>query len=61
MPDVFTPEKQRSYIDEAVDHILPMLKQARRKHPRQELAYENAKLMLVSQIQLIEHLLVAQK
>jgi (p)ppGpp synthase/HD superfamily hydrolase len=61
MVEVFTPDKQRSYIDEARTRILPMLKQARRKHPRQELAYENVKLVLVSQIELIEHALTVQK
>jgi len=54
MPGVFTVDKQREYIAETRAYILPMLKTARRKFPRQELAYENVKSMLNSQIQLIE-------
>jgi (p)ppGpp synthase/HD superfamily hydrolase len=53
MIDIFTPEKKQEYIDECENHILPMLKEARRKFPEQEPAYENIKLVLMSQIELI--------
>ena len=54
MSGVFTPEKQHEYIDEAVTHILPAIKKARRLFPGQEKAYENIKLLMESQIQLIK-------
>lgn len=54
MVGVFTKEKQVSYIQEAEDWILPALKIARRNFPKQELAYENIKLMMKSQIELIK-------
>lgn len=61
MPGVFSPEKQESYIeDESKKYILPMLKRARRKFPRQELAYENIKTILISQIELIKNTLAYQ-
>jgi (p)ppGpp synthase/HD superfamily hydrolase len=50
----FSPEKQQKYIEECEQHILPMLKEARRLYPDQELAYENIKHILCSQIELIE-------
>jgi len=54
MPGVFTLGGQKWYIEETEKYILPMLKQARRNFPRQEMAYENIKHMLVSQVQLIK-------
>lgn len=54
MIGVFRPEKQIEYAREAETYFVPMLKTARRKFPRQEPAYENAKLMLYSQIALIK-------
>jgi hypothetical protein len=33
--------------------VLPMLKTARRSFPQQELAYENIKLLLINQIELV--------
>ncbi len=53
MLGVFSLAKQEEYIDEAEKWILPMLKRARRNFPRQEAAYENIKLMMVSQIELL--------
>jgi len=61
MVGVFTSEKQHQYIREVRDHILPMIKIAKRKFPQQESAYENIKHMLVSQIELLEHILKATK
>lgn len=54
MPGVFTEEKQRLYIDDCVEYILPMLKAARKKFPKQEPAYENIKHVLLSQIGLLK-------
>jgi hypothetical protein len=54
MVGVFTIEKQRDYIQETQDYILPALKEARRRFPRQEPAYENIKHMLKSQIELLQ-------
>ncbi len=54
MYDVFTLDGQKWYIEETENYILPMLKEARRRFPRQEMAYENIKHMLVSQVALIK-------
>lgn len=54
MVGVFSEAKQLSYMEEANVYFFPMLKQARRLHVQQEPAYENIKLMLVSQINLIQ-------
>ena len=54
MPGVFTAAKIESYISETRRDILPMLKTARRRFPEQVLAYENEKLILTSQIELLE-------
>ncbi len=51
---VFSPEKQREYIEEARTYFLPMAKKARRLYPHQVMAYENLKWMLKNQIFLIE-------
>lgn len=61
MPGVFSTEKQMKYIDECQEHILPMLKRAKRLHPEQECAYENIKHMLESQIDLIEKIHEAER
>jgi len=53
MVGVFTLDKQRAYLQETMDYILPALKEARRLFPRQEPAYENIKHMLRSQIELL--------
>lgn len=53
MVSVFTPEKQRKYIDEVQRLFFPMLKKARRLFPYQVTAYENIKFVLNSQIELI--------
>ena len=52
MGTVFTPKKQLQYVDEG-SLLLPMVKEARRRFPRQERAYENIKHMMQSQIMLI--------
>jgi hypothetical protein len=53
MVGVFTPKKQMEYVRECEEHILPMLKSARRKFPDQEPAYENMKLVLTTQIAMV--------
>lgn len=50
MIGVFTPAKVASYLDETEEHILPMLRIARRQFCDQEPAYENMKLVLVNQL-----------
>ena len=61
MVDAFTPEKQLRYVAEAEEFILPLIKTARRRFPQQELAYENAKLVLSTQIRLVRASLAAPK
>lgn len=53
MVGVFSEEKQKNYISEAEEFIIPMLKQARRQFPAYEAAFENIKLVMESQIHLI--------
>lgn len=48
--DVFSPAKALSTVEFTEKWILPMMKSARRRFPVQELAYENAKLVLEIQI-----------
>lgn len=54
MLGVFTMQKAASYAAETRELFLPMLHAARRTFPGQEPAYENAKLVLLSQVRLIE-------
>lgn len=56
MQGVFTLEKQRLYVKEAKELFIPMLKAARRNFVFQEPIYENEKLILLSQIDLLTHL-----
>ena len=57
MSNVFSDDKQLSYIQETFDFILPMLKEARRAFTKQEPVYENIKLVLLTQIELIKIIL----
>lgn len=59
MVGVFTPEKMADYIAETERLFLPMIRRARRAFPEQEPAYENAKLLLVSQVNLIRAITTA--
>ena len=54
MDGVFKISKQKEYIIESEKHILPMMKNARRNFPQQELAYENIKLFLRQQVSLFK-------
>lgn len=60
MVGVFSKEKQAGYIDEVERLFLPMLKAAKRRHPRQTLAYENLKWTLTSQVSLIKAAIQAE-
>ncbi len=53
MVGVFSPAKQISYVGEARELFLPMLKTARTNFRRQNGAYENIKLVMQSQMALI--------
>lgn len=59
MVGVFSKEKQADYVDDVERQFLPMLKIAKRRHPRQTLAYENLKWTLTSQVDLIKAALQA--
>lgn len=48
--EVFQAHKALDTVQFTEDHILPMMKSARRRFPEQELAYENMKLVLSLQI-----------
>lgn len=54
MVGVFTPEKIVQYIAETEEHIIPMLKSARRRFTKQEGAYLNIKHVLMTQIELLQ-------
>jgi len=56
MQGVFDYEKQAAYADEVDQWFYPMLKQARRNYPRQYPAYENLKIILRIQCDLIRHI-----
>ena len=53
MIDTFTLEKQERYISETRQHILPMMKAARKRYTQQEPAYQNVKHVLLTQMDLI--------
>lgn len=55
MNGVFSDEKKKQYVDETTKFVLPMIKVARRNFPEQEAAYENIKLVLNSQVDLINY------
>ena len=61
MPGVFTPEKQHAYLEEVETWFLPLCKTARRTFPRQFGAYENIKIILRCQCELITAILAAQE
>lgn len=59
MHGVFSPEKQRSYVQEVHNLFFPMIRIARRKFPQQYPAYENLRILLRCQTTLIGHTLDA--
>jgi len=54
MVGVFTTAKMEDYISETSDHILPMLKEARKKHTRQYEAYMNVTTLLKCQMEFVQ-------
>ena len=54
MVGVFTVKKMTEYVEETRALHLPMVKRARRRFPTQEGAYENLKMMLNSQLDLLD-------
>ena len=57
MVGVFTAEKMQRYVDEVNTFFRPLIRAARRNFPEQEAVYENMKLTLLGQINLIEYIL----
>lgn len=53
MVGVFTPQKQRAYLEEVDRLFLPMLKEAENNFPEQEAAYKNIRTVLRNQSALI--------
>jgi len=53
----FKPEKQREYLEETMNSIVPMLKAARRTHTSQEPIYENIKFVMTNQTTLYHSML----
>jgi len=53
----FKPEKQREYLEETMNDIVPMLKVARRTHTSQEPIYENIKFVMTNQTILYNEML----
>ncbi len=53
MPGVFKVEKMLDYMTESDDYVLPMLKQARKNFPHQEIAYTALRHRLREQMYLI--------
>lgn len=56
MTGVFTLEKQKAYREEVEKYFFPMIKQARRNFPRQFGAYENLKILLHCQCELLQEI-----
>lgn len=54
MAGVFSLAKQIAYCDETRTHFFKMLKTARRLFPQQELAYENIKFILTTQLRIFD-------
>lgn len=61
MIGAFSVEKMEKYIEETKVNPLAMIKEARRNFPEQEPIYENAKHILLSQIELLEALIEEKK
>jgi len=54
MVNVFAADNQLAYIIETENHILPMIKKAKRLFPEQESIYENIKVMLLNQLEFVK-------
>lgn len=57
MQGVFSAEKQLAYTDEVSTYFMPMIKSARRNFPQQYPAYENLKITLLCQMNLVRAML----
>lgn len=57
MYGVFKPARLERYVKETIEEFLDRIKKARRRFPHQEGVYENFKLELVNQLQLIHYLM----
>jgi (p)ppGpp synthase/HD superfamily hydrolase len=53
MLEIFDVPKQQRYIEETREHLLPMMKEPRKRYTQQEPAYQNVKHVLLTQIDLI--------
>jgi len=60
MVGVFKPARLERYVKETVEQFLDRIKLARRRFPDQEGVFENMKLELVNQLQLIKHIMEPQ-
>ena len=56
MVGVFSLEKQKEYVRETEEYILPMLKDAEFRFPTQEPAYKNIRTILKSQLAILSEL-----
>ena len=54
MQGAFTAQKKEVYLAETQAYVLPMLKAARREFPTQEMAYQNMKYFIESQIRMLQ-------
>lgn len=57
MYGVFKPARLERYVKETLEEFIPRIKNARRRFPDQEAVFENMKLELVNQLDLISHLM----
>ena len=57
MQGVFTPDKQRAYVEEVSTWFFPLIREARQRHPQQYDAYENLKILLRCQVALLRQVL----
>lgn len=60
MMTAFSDPKKSRYIEETQEHIIPMLKSARKRYSQQEPAYQNVKHILLTQIELINQVIDAK-
>lgn len=61
MGKAFNFKKQKEYIEETEKYILPMIKKAQKEFPHQNNAYENIKLVLKTQVNIIEVMLTGEE
>jgi len=57
MVGVFKPARLERYFNETRDEYLPLIRQARRKFPSQEAVYENYKMQIQNQLNLISYII----